>query len=468
MKTKLFSFLLCLFATYACSVEQVENPKNADISLKQNLYENLYLDKESHDVNSLDAKKVAMLFQLQNDDNIELSRSATEINLDEMIVETIYDEESNTPLLYIVNKGNNNGFVIVSATKKAHPIIAFSESGTFNVEHNIGSETFVNNYKEQIKEAVLSGDNSHQKEWALFEKEYNHRASRASSAEIEAMIQAEINSKTALGYTYIGKLTALPYYLPQNECEAVIRDIASNTNPAYDYEEVSLFFIKTYNFQKVDKLTSTQWHQFYPFNVGTFNGYAGCVPIAVAQIAYYHKYPTERYNWSQIYSNPVLNAGFDHFIKDIRNVCSVIYDDDGTSASYNDAYNAFRTLDYNPLKQEVPGAEYLRQEITANRPVYMRGENTSTGKGHAWISEGYLNKKYQAVISMIDARGDGTPYFDYPLSVNPVNDDQYGEFFYMNFGWGGDNDGWYRSNAYNPSSPNKSYTYNQKLILVRK
>ena len=467
MKTKLFTFLLCLFTAYACSVEQVENPKNAETPLKQNIYENLYLDKESSDVNSLDAKKVAMLFQLKNDENIKSSRSVTDINLDDMSVETIYDEENNTPLFYIVNKGNNNGFVIVSATKKAHPIIAFSESGTFNVEHNIGSETFVGNYKEQIKEAISSDENFHQKEWALFEKEYNHGGSRASSAEIEAMIQAEINSKTALGYTYIGKLTALPYYLPQNECDAVIRDIASNTNPAYDYEDVSLFFIKTYDFQKVNELTSTKWHQGYPFNIGTPNGYAGCVPIAVAQIAYYHKYPNS-YNWSQIYANPVLNASFDSFIRDVRRFCTVTYNDDSTSSTYDYAYDAFRSLGYTVTKQTSPGAEYLRNEITASRPVFMRGENTSTDKGHAWICEGYLNKKYQAVISMIDARGDGTPYFDYPLSVNPVNDDQYGEFFYMNFGWGGQNDGWYRSNAYNPHAPNYSFTYNQKLLLVRK
>ena len=61
---------------------------------------------------------------------------------------------------------------------------------------------------------------------------------------------------------------------------------------------------------------------------------------------------------------------------------------------------------------------------------------------------------------MIDAFGDGDPYLDYPISVNPVNDNMYGEFFYMNFGWGGINDGWYRSNAYNPHDPDYSYTLN--------
>jgi hypothetical protein len=70
---------------------------------------------------------------------------------------------------------------------------------------------------------------------------------------------------------------------------------------------------------------------------------------------------------------------------------------------------------------------------------------------------------------MIDAGGDGNPYFDYPLNVNPVNDEMYGEFFYMNFGWlEGKNNGWYRSNAYNPHDPDKSYVNDQKILLVRK
>ncbi len=41
MKTKLFTFLLCLFTAYACTVEQVESSNDVDTTLKQNIYENL-------------------------------------------------------------------------------------------------------------------------------------------------------------------------------------------------------------------------------------------------------------------------------------------------------------------------------------------------------------------------------------------------------------------------------------------
>jgi hypothetical protein len=164
-----------------------------------------------------------------------------------------------------------------------------------------------------------------------------------------------------------------------------------------------------------------------------------------------------------------LNDEFKKFILDIRDkYCKVKYDET-TRAEYEDAYKAFQNLGYIVTKEETPGAEHLRNETTAYRPVLMRGKNNNTGKGHAWVCEGYLNKKYQAVISMIDAGGDGNPYFDYPLNVNPVNDEMYGEFFYMNFGWlEGKNNGWYRSNAYNPHDPDKSYVNDQKILLVRK
>lgn len=466
MKTKSLFLALCLIMAYACSEEQVVNKENIDILQKENVSDNLLIDKESRSINQIDAKKMALLFQKKQANNS--SRNAINWNMDNVSVKTLSDD-NNTPLLHIVNMGNDNGYVIISATKNAHPVIAFSEKGSFNSDEESGSETFINQYKEEIKESYQKENSEiYTAEWALFEKGHEETASRATPAEIEAMIQAEINQKTALGYTYIGKLSALSYYLPQNEYETVIRDISSHTNPAYDYEEVSLFFIKSYDFQKVDKLTSTEWHQHSPFNVDAPNGYAGCYPVAVAQIVYYYKYPNT-YNWNLIYDEPVLNDAFKTFILDIRNeYCKVIYDDT-TKAEYEDAYDAFEDLGYIVTKEESPGAEDLRNETTAYRPVLMRGKNNDTGKGHAWICEGYLNKKYQAVISMIDAGGDGNPYFDYPISVNPVNDEMYGEFFYMNFGrQNGTNNGWYRSNAYIPQNPQKSYLSNQKILLVRK
>ena len=45
---------------------------------------------------------------------------------------------------------------------------------------------------------------------------------------------------------------------------------------------------------------------------------------------------------------------------------------------------------------------------------------------------------------------------------------QYGEFYYMNLGWNGDNNGWYRANTYYAAKPDSLFMYDQKLITVKK
>ena len=54
----------------------------------------------------------------------------------------------------------------------------------------------------------------------------------------------------------------------------------------------------------------------------------------------------------------------------------------------------------------------------------------------------------------------------YAVSIDSLPSGQYYLCVYL--GWGGTNDGWYRSNAYNPHAPNNSYTYNQKNNSCKK
>ncbi|MDE6928183.1 MAG: Spi family protease inhibitor [Muribaculaceae bacterium] len=45
---------------------------------------------------------------------------------------TIYDSTGN-PAIYVVNYDNNAGFVLVSATKDYHPILAYAEIGNYDI-----------------------------------------------------------------------------------------------------------------------------------------------------------------------------------------------------------------------------------------------------------------------------------------------------------------------------------------------
>lgn len=479
MKQLFLGFLAVLFF-FSCSQDTLlenggGNGSVDDVSTK----ETLLIDKTSVYLDSGDARNVAFLFRFGNNPK---TRSLVDVALEDLTVQTVTDVILNVPLLYVVNWGNNNGYIVVSANKKSTPVVAFADTGSFDPEIDLASKSYIEGYKDQVREAYKDMSDSlrlkYALEWSVFEKTELDSLSaktRTSGTNIDQMIQDEINKKIDLGYTYIGKITGASHYLPADEYQALIMDVSTHTDPAYDYEEVSLFFIKSFNHEQIGPLMGTKWHQGEPFNVDAPNNIAGCVPIAVAQIAYYHKYPA-KYNWSEIYPNPILNSAFKYFITDIRNLCRVEYESDGTQSNYDKAYKAFQSLGYVVNKGGLPDFIKLRNEIKARNPVYIRGENYLGDNGHAWVCEGYQNIRYEGVISMIaDSKYGPTranaSYTDYSFFVYPpssLDQDLYGEFYYMNMGWGGINNGWYRANSYKPSDPENSFIKDQKIITVKK
>ena len=464
---KLYLLVISTLALFSCSQDAVlENESIETPSLSTE--EVGLIDKSPVNLTSDDAKRVALRFMSKGIKTRAPQSSAS--------VETIYDHALGIPLLYIVNFENDNGYAVISATKKEAPVLVYSETGNYNVNASDTTNEYMEMYKKHIKEAYLDSSDSlrakYALEWAMFEKTDGAGILTRSSSATNQMIQDEIRRKTAMGYTYIGKLSAAATYLSDSDYQNLVSDISTHSDPNYDYKEVTLFFIKSFETEKIGPLMGTKWHQESPFNIDAPNGFAGCVPIAIAQIAYYHKYPS-KYNWNEIYNYPILNDVFKNFILDIRNLCHVKYQDDGTSATYNDAYNTLKNLGYQVKKGGVPNYEKLRKSITYKNPVFIKGTNNSTHKGHAWVCEGYHNIRYDASISMIIDRKygfpePGTPYFDYNTKAYLPDMQQIDEYFYMNMGNGGILDGWYRANSYNAEHPEKSYMDNQEIITIQK
>lgn len=476
------SFLILFLFLSSCSYDSMIENEISNSEIKDGIREKeaLLIDKEPVNLTLEDAKKVALLFSSTG--SAFNDRSANVLAVEDLEVRTITDTILNVPLLYVMNRANDKGYVVISANKKGAPIVAFSDTGCFRPEADLASKNYLEDYKMRMREAYKDQSDSLRMKfslaWAVFEKGESvlSVSSRGTDAVIDQMIQDEINRKTARGYIYLGKIEAAAYYLPPEAYRGLIMDVSTHTDPAYNYEDVSLFFIKSYNFEQIGPLINTKWHQGYPFNVDAPNGYAGCIPVAVAQMAYYYKYPA-KYNWNQIYSTPILNDAFKYFITDVRNLCNVKYETGATGSNYEKACKAFQSLGYNVTKAGFPDFIKLRNEMKTKSPVYIQGENSQTGKGHAWVCEGYQNVRYEGVISMIIGNGfgepseEGSPYFDYVFSAYPpssMDQSLYGEFYYMNMGWGGTNDGWYRANSYKPSEPEKSYLKDQKMITIKK
>ena len=482
MKQKLF-LLIASISFFSCSQETLTDVADDTLSIDEVLAttQSLLIEKDAVSLTSQDAKNVAALFRSRNGG--VSSRSASDLASESASVETIVDATTSEPLLYIVNWTNEGGFVVVSASKKCFPVACYSETGNFSIDADPASMSYLEDYKSLVQEAIDDTSDTmrlkYAVEWSTFEKQDEESAiasSRATSSAIQQMIEDEIAAKTALGYTYIGKITAAAYYLPESEYEALIEDVSSHTDSDYDYEEVSLFFVNYYVGTDIEPLMGTEWYQDKaPFNVGTSNGYAGCVPIAVGQIVNYHKYPEDEYDWDEMASVYADNEEIIKFMQKIRVLCQVEYYDTGTSSNYVKATSAFEELGYEVSLVEEPESSDISPSLKKGNPVYMRGVN-SYGTGHAWVSEGYKQNVYEGVISMIPddkyslvtASTSTSLYQEYTFSLknSSIYSDDYGDFFYMNFGWGGDNNGWYRHTTYNASDLEHSFNSDRKILIV--
>ena len=298
----------------------------------------LYIDREPTSISTVDANKMATLFKGVT----PTTRAATAYE-----VTTISDSVSGKPLVYVINYGHDNGFVIISASKNTQPILAFSDKGkfTFNADHP--SMDLLKDFKRIVRNAQSCTSDSlrikYALQWASFEKTPETVLTRALPAEIEQRKAKEREYQESRGYKCLGDLTTAQYFLSFDDYEAFMREMKDCSDPQYDYRQVTQIFVKTITQDSIGALLKTQWHQDYPFNVGTSNGHAGCVPIAIAQIAYYHKYPS-KCDWDNIAIEPVYNTALSNLMHDIWKACDAKFKVDKTSSNIKKAKKSVREI----------------------------------------------------------------------------------------------------------------------------
>ena len=199
----------------------------------------------------------------------------------------------------------------------------------------------------------------------------------------------------------------------------------------------------------VAPLITAKWNQIAPYNMFTPNQcYTGCVPTAVAQVMNYWKWPKQSggqisIGWSQengvIYEDfPVHTYDWDNMLDDYDHGCSwaqanavaqlmadvgkamgtMYCQENGSPTTW--IFNALiENFGYEPGIESVTGTTAadvmttLKSELDAKRPVLYAGYPEGTGDGHALVCDGYTKNNY----------------------------------FHFNYGWGGHTNGWYRLSA---------------------
>ncbi len=330
------------------------------------------------------------------------------------------DDTSGNSLYYIFNVGRDNGFVIVSGDDRTTPVLGYAEEGSVDPKHlpeNL--KYWLESYRTQLE--ALSRLDDEQARQAV-------RAPRKTSVTTRNSISPLVTSKWD---------QATPYW---NECPQFMN--SDNEEDGYEL------------------------------------AYTGCVATSMAQIMNFHKSPaatTEvipaytftysdgNYNYAQVEMPelPVTEFDWDHMLDTYTGAEAEAYTSAvahlmlyagssvkmqyGTSSSgaYTDdipkglAYFgygssiAFRT-DYTQDEWD----DLVYSELAAGRPMIYNG-TAGSGGGHSFICDGF----------------------------------EYGDYFHINWGWGGMGNGFFQLSILNPSASgiggsSSSEGYNMKQNII--
>ena len=323
--------------------------------------------------------------------------------------------------LYVFNVGTDGGFVVVSNDDRTTPILGYGDSGSIdpdNLPANL--RAWLQSYADQIAWVKANGTN------------VAHRANRTNRADKAA----------------------------------------------------------------VAPLITTQWNQGAPYNnlCPTIDGtktVTGCVATTMAQIMYYHKYPTAACTAVPGYTTTTLDKNKANYNLNVSALDATTFDwakmiTTYTTGSTGDAADAVAKLmlycgtalqmtyglsangGSSAYSEAIPFAlktyfgydggmqncyrknysysawvDLIYAELAASRPVALGGQ--STGGGHSFICDGYDNNDHNGAS---------------------------GDYFHINWGWGGSDDGYFLLSVLQPweqgiggSSTLDGFNYSQGAVI---
>lgn len=498
-KTRVFllASLLCLFS---CTKGDDSSAISAEDNVAAVSENGLLIDAEKTNLTDVDAAQVSMLFMRREGPSV-----ATRSVFVNKTVENTFPikDESGEVAAYVVNY-EGGGYGIVSATKKYAPILAFSEEGRLtpaSLEGN-GIAFWVASITADIADAkaTLSDDSPEYTDTRLQWRKYERAPEPLAAATTRngyywylQLRQLMMNSSGDCNANRTNFYAAAQNYgvnYNSNTEETRLKEKQRVLDIQYGGRSVPPVFvwgeglIGGVTIRKVMPLLKTYWHQFYPYNEliemrdsgpsedGETRKPAGCVTIAVAQILNYYCYPEilkmplltlqTQIDWTRTqekFASPA-NEEIPKLVWMVNMGVFTNNNDSGSSSNIEKAqdflvlngYSAFIHSGY-----EVD--QIVRDEITAQRPVYVRGKKS---EGHAWVCDGYYAEDYQyrilayEITNTQDRDFSTTPYVVFldrerTYTVHP--------FYHMNWGWKGswfvdesdpaslqgETTGWYRS-----------------------
>lgn len=401
---------------------------------------------------------------------------------EELDVDSITPVTDNSGDIWAYAINYSDGWELISADKRYPPIIAHSPVGYFKFEEQIEPITeWLGSVSEDI--------------------ELLRRSENLSEVFTESSFE-----QMASYQEFWNIITANPDYIEANRIK---------TRVQYDpdgFWDLTDIIIDTVEYQRVDHLITTHWHQDSPYNAfcpfksysSTDRAPAGCVAIAGAQTAYYlhgkiglpANSPLNAYCVAQIPSSPGYYIAYSgdpqmyvsNFSSTAWNamatdddvisaliahvgICvSMKYEDWASGAYTNNLISYFWGKNVFCIWGQLNNGSYsdLYENILNELPVVAEATSYVIGAsgGHAFIIDGYKNERVRitAIYSWVPTDPQNANYYEDQIQITyrpPINHQ-----ITMNWGWGNSypyDAGWY-STAGDWHVASYEYDYDRNIL----
>ena len=332
--------------------------------------------------------------------------------------EFTYNGKDGYPDYYAFNY-SDGGFILISAELKTMPILAHAESGAWGksaIPDGVGIwMRSMNGYIDHIRRTPDPAKANLLRLW-------NHLL---PNQPLTSQAGAPVGNKTVTN-------------VPPDKC---------TPNTAYYYYGTQI---------------STTWGQGCGYNgdcPGDYYGpcghdLTGCVATAIAQVAYYFRFPA-RYDYGSMPLTAVsgsTSASLQSLMADAGTYVSMSYGPTESGANATAIPGAFtNNLGYssaNLVNYDDNAVPTIENDIRFNNePVIFTGFDNNGKGGHAWVGDGY------AIASILDTQC---------MITNEL------AYYHMNWGWGEEGttnnyNGWYNYYAWNPDG--YDFMTNPQVIL---
>lgn len=434
----LFSLLFSMLAIASCSThENLQELRLLDSNFKERVSQ-IGISQNSTKITPEEAAMVAYI------DRFGAIQTKSEIRTAVSSTSPILGEDGDT-LMYVIQYADQQGYMVVSATKNYHPILVDVEHGEYNPNQisQSGASLYYDAYKNAISSSQeLPEDQLAQirMQWSPYEEHIEpiRPKTKSSNDDLISLLEASIEEWEAEGYNYYF-LWQCPNYLPEDIYNRFVSIAEGMSNENYDiYENCVILERRVDSQTNIGPLLETEWNQ-HRFNHNNQNVYTGCATVAVGQILAFHKYPTY-YNWDGIFSSDTTCR---LFLEDLAYDLDSNFGEDGTGNNINNVRDFLTQISYTCSRIDHNSNTVL-SSLRSEKPVYMRGTNQNN-EGHAWVCDGYRSRtsSFHFILKVISPAE--------PLcyeTADSYSTSSGNSHFHMNLGWGGFNNGYYYDTTY--------------------